>query len=243
MVEKSVIVTGSIKGIGLEIAKRFLEEGYFVIFNYATDYQTAKELDEELQNTYFNQYVIIQQKIEDKYDVESFVKKCLAIINKFDVIVCNAACTDRSDWDNMGWDSWMRVMNTNLNAPAYLLQLLHKHIVDHGNIIFIGSILGIHTHAISVPYSVSKGAVHTLTKALVKVYAERGIRVNAVAPGFVDTLWQKNKPQKIRENICDKVALHRFAYPEEIADCVLNIVNNGYINGTVLEVDGGYCYK
>ena len=107
----------------------------------------------------------------------------------------------------------------------------------------ISSDMSIYPHATSVPYTVSKAALNGLTLALVKEYCERNIRVNAILPGFVDTPWQKDKPEDQRQRICDKVALHRFAEPEEIADVVLSVMKASYINGALIKVDGGYCYK
>ena len=85
--------------------------------------------------------------------------------------------------------------------------------------------------------------MNSLAQALVKEYAERGIRVNSILPGFVDTDWQKTKPSDQRQRICDKVALHRFAEPAEIAEMALSIIKSTYINGALVSVDGGYSYR
>ncbi len=103
--------------------------------------------------------------------------------------------------------------------------------------------MGVHPHAVSLSYGVSKAAVHALTKNLVKSLAPVGIRVNAVAPGFVDTDWQKGKPAEIRQSIESKIALGRFCTPEEIADVYKMVIENQYLNGEIITVDGGYSYK
>jgi 3-oxoacyl-[acyl-carrier protein] reductase len=90
---------------------------------------------------------------------------------------------------------------------------------------------------------VTKSAVHALTKNLVKFLTPYHIRVNAIAPGFVDTEWQKNKPQEIRRNIENKLASGRFCLPEELADVYKLLIENQYINGEIIVVDGGYSYK
>jgi len=133
-------------------------------------------------------------------------------------------------------------MNTNVNIPFILLQYLSPIIATQGSIVFIGSDMGIYPHAVSAAYSVSKAAVHMLAKSLVKEFAERQIRVNALAPGFIDTEWQKEKPEWLRDNIESKTALKRFGTPAEVADACLSLIENSYINGAILQVDGGYCF-
>lgn len=112
-----------------------------------------------------------------------------------------------------------------------------------GCVLFSGAVMGQFPHALSLPYGTSKAAVHYLTKALVKEFADRGVRVNSVAPGFVETEWQKNKPQEIRRSIESKIALHRFAEPDEIARLAAEILENPYINGSIVNIDGGIAFN
>lgn len=242
---KTAIVTGSTKGIGFAIASKLLEEGYFVFLNYASDQESAKSAVQELSHKYVEgkDFVLIQQAMETQADVNAFYEKCMKMKPSIDALVLNAGCTDRTRWSEMTWEQWAHVMDVNINAPAALIRKLDKQINDHGSIVFISSAMSIWPHASSVPYTVSKSAVNGLTKSLVKEYSERGIRVNAVLPGFVDTPWQKKKPADQKKRICDKVALHRFAEPDEIADTVVDIIRSTYINGSLIQVDGGYCYK
>ena len=92
-------------------------------------------------------------------------------------------------------------------------------------------------------YGVTKSAVHALVKNLVKFLAPYSIRVNGVAPGFVDTDWQKNKPAAIRKNIENKISLERFCEPREVAEVYKMLIDNSYFNGEIIVVDGGYSYK
>lgn len=103
--------------------------------------------------------------------------------------------------------------------------------------------MGVLPHGTSLPYGVSKAAVHALAKNLVKEFEGTGTTVNAIAPGFVETEWQKNKPQNIRENIYGKTAIKRFAAVDEIANAVAFCLDNQFVNGSVIEVSGGYCFK
>ncbi|MBD5537234.1 MAG: SDR family oxidoreductase [Lachnospiraceae bacterium] len=243
MKERFAIVTGSTKGIGKEIGCLLLSKGFSVIFNYAEDEEAASQLEGELKKEYEGRFYIIHQRLETEADIESFYDSCVEITKTVEILVLNAACTDRTSWKEMTWAQWERVMNVNLNAPAAIVRKFDNHIEQMGNIVFIGAILGIYAHAVSIPYSVSKAGVHGLTKALVKEYCERGIRVNAVIPGFVETPWQKDKAADHRERICQKISLHRFATTVEIAEIVWNVIDSSYINGALIEADGGYCYK
>lgn len=243
--KKKAIITGGTKGIGFAIAKNMLDSGYFVILNYASDTASAEQTARKLQLNYIEHYdfEIIQQKIESQADVEYFYNKCIKIIDSCDALVLNAGCTDRTMWKKISWEQWMHVMDVNINAPAALIRRFDENINEKGNIVFISSAMSIWPHATSIPYTVSKAAVNGLTKALMKEYCNREIRVNAVLPGFVNTPWQKRKPVNQKQRICNKIALHRFAEPKEIADIVMNIINSTYLNGALIQVDGGYCYR
>lgn len=240
------LVTGGTKGIGLAISQELLQHDYFVIINYAGDEENARKTEKYLSDLYGDCFVIIKQSIEDEKDVEIFIDKCKErnlLSNGLDAVVLNAGCTDRTYWRELTWEKWMHVMNVNINAPATLLRMIDSYINPEAGVLFISSDMSVYPHATSVPYTVSKAAVNGLTKALVKEYAEQRIRVNAILPGFVETPWQKNKPQDQKNRICDKVALHRFAEPEEIAQTAWSILNSTYINGALIQVDGGYCYR
>jgi 3-oxoacyl-[acyl-carrier protein] reductase len=134
-------------------------------------------------------------------------------------------------------------MRANVNFPVFLLQKIIKRIKKGGSVVFTGSLMGIEPHSVSLAYGVTKSAVHALVKNLVKFLAPYDVRVNGVAPGFVDTEWQKNKPTEIRRNIENKVALGRFCEPMEVAEVYLMLIENTYFNGEIVVIDGGYSYK
>ncbi len=239
---KTAIVTGSSKGIGKQIAIDFLKKDYFVFLNYGHDDLAINDLKEELKS-FSSNFKILKNDFSTKESVEKFCSEIISYTKDIDVLVLNAGTTNRNNLDTITFEEWNSVMMTNLNAPFYMVKLLKENIKHSGNIIFIGSILGVYPHAMSIPYAVSKAGLHMLAKSLVKEFCDEKIRVNVVAPGFVDTPWQKKKPQEQRKRIEDKTALGRFAKIDEISDAVQFIVNNGFINGTILSLDGGYCYK
>ena len=243
---KTAIVTGGTKGIGLSITQSLLGDGYRVITNFASDVKNAEEIRKKLEERYDKNIIVIRQAMEEEGDIAHFMdtlnqKGLLA--EGLDALVLNAGCTDRTRWKELTWDQWMHVMNVNINAPAALARSLDPYLNEKASVVFISSDMSVYPHATSVPYTVSKAAVNGLTQSLVKEYADRSIRVNAILPGFVETPWQKEKPADQRQRICDKVALHRFADPDEIAQAVLSVIHSTYINGSLIKVDGGYCYR
>ncbi len=241
---KTCIVTGSVKGIGKSIAVKYLTEGYFVILNYANDDMAAQQLDDQLKKDYYGKYKIIKCDLSTIDNVNDFVEKCLEEINEIDCLVLNAACTDKTAFSEITQDAWNKVMDVNLNMPFFLVQKFSPYIKrENGSIIFIGAHMGIQAHAISIVYGVSKAAVHFLAKSLVKEFAERKITVNVISPSFVDTPWQLTKEPDHRARIESKIALKRFAYPEEIANITYDVSKNRYINGAIINIDGGYDYR
>ena len=151
--------------------------------------------------------------------------------------------TDRSSFTEINIDNWMTIQNIFVNIPVFLLQKFYSILNPHSNVIFIGSMLGDIPHSTSLSYGVSKASIHALVRNLVKFFSDKYIRINGVAPGFIDTQWQLNKTPEIRKNIEQKIALKRFGTPENVSDLVLHIINNKYINGAILRVDGGYSYQ
>jgi len=235
---KYALVTGSTKGIGLAIAKKLIERNHFVYMNYANDDEAANRVDFAS-----DVHRIIKADLSVMTGAETLLKSIQSDNVTLDCIVFNAGATCRKAFGQITYDDWNTVMNTNVNIPFHLCQQLYPDITENGAIVFIGSDMGIYPHAVSCAYSVSKAATHMLARCLVKEFEERGIRVNTIAPGFIDTQWQKEKPEWLREKIENKTALKRFGTPDEVANACISLIENSYINGAVLQVDGGYNTK
>lgn len=238
---KRALVTGGTKGIGVSIAEKLLSGGYFVTITYANDNEAAKVCNEKLLKI-SDAFEIMKVDQSCKQDMKRLVGH-LRAQDSVDCIVCNAGITLRKGFEEFTDEEWEKVMLVNVNAPVFLIRDLYDKIPHGSRIVFIGSQMGIHPHGTSLAYGVSKSAVHALAKNLVKCFEGTGTTVNAIAPGFVETEWQKNKPQEIRNNIYSKTAIKRFATVEEIADAVNFCINNPFVNGSVIEVNGGYNYK
>lgn len=238
---KHALVTGGTKGIGLSIVEMLLKEGYFVTATYAYDKEAAQICKDRLLKTSPN-FELVKVDQSCKKDMRQLVEH-LRTIGRMECVVCNAGITLRKGITEFTDEEWEKVMQVNVNAPVFLIRDLFDIIPDNSRIVFVGSVLGILPHATSLAYGVTKSAVHALAKNLVKCFDGTGTTVNAVAPGFVETEWQKSKPQEIRNNIYSKTAIKRFATVEEIADAVNFCINNPFVNGSVIEVNGGYNYK
>lgn len=235
---KRAIVTGGTKGIGLGIAEMLLREGYEVTITYAHDEDAARRCSERLAGT----FEIVKADQSDKSEMKALSQRMLTYPS-IDCLVLNAGTTLRKPIEETTEEDWERVMQVNVNSNVYLLKDLMPKIPNGSRIVFIGSLMAIHPHGISLAYGVTKSAVHALTKNLVKVFEGTGTTVNCIAPGFVETEWQREKPAEIRQNICRKTANGRFASVEEIADTVRFCIKNHFVNGSIIEVSGGYSYK
>ena len=222
---KYALVTGSTKGIGKATADLLAQNGYFVLRN-------GRGQDDG------DNY--IQADLSDVAETERFVGEVLNYSDKIDCVVFNAGATCRKSFEDIKYEDWQKVMDTNVNIPFVLAQRLYKHMADGGNIIFIGSSMSLKPHATSIPYGVSKSAVNMLAQCLAREFASKRVRVNVICPGFIDTEWQKEKPEWLREKIANKIALNRFGTPEEVAKMCLSLCENTYVNGAIVSVDGGY---
>ncbi|MDR1201883.1 MAG: SDR family oxidoreductase [Tannerellaceae bacterium] len=241
--KKQVLITGGTKGIGKAVALSLGKEGYNLILTYASDEDTAKNTCEEIRQLAQVDILLLKADITKQASVEDIYSYLTKKHLSLDAIVFNAGLTCRDSFENTQMEDWERVFFGNVHFPVFLLQRTLSLINKGGSIVFTGSAMGIYPHSVSLAYGVTKSAIHSLVKNLVKFLAPYEIRVNGIAPGFVDTEWQKNKPLEIRRNIEKKVALGRFCEPEELAEVYKMVIENSYLNGEIIVVDGGYSYK
>ncbi len=230
---KNAIVTGGTSGIGLGVATMLLKKGYKVFVTYVgTD--TPPQMD-NYEAIYVNQ--------SQRNEVYRFIDYIKAKVDTLDCIVCNAGMSVRKSFTETTDEDWDNQMEVAVNSHYILIRELFDRIPSNSRIIFTGSQMAVHPHATVLSYGVTKSAVCALAKNLVKEFEGTGTTVNAVIPGFVETPWQKAKPEEVKQNIYKKTAIHRFASVDEIVDAYRFCVDNPFVNGSMIEVNGGYCYK
>lgn len=230
---KYAIVTGGTSGIGFGVAKMLLEKGYYVFATYV-----GPDFTEEIAN-----YEAIKINQTIRSEVYSFIDYVKSKTKHIDCIVCNAGMSIRKSFVETTDDDWDMQMEVAVNSHYIMIRELYSMIPAGSRILFTGSQMAVHPHAMVLSYGVTKSAVCALAKNLVKEFDGTGTTVNAIIPGFVNTPWQKEKPEEIKQNIYKKTAIHRFASIDEVVDAYRFCIDNSFVNGSLIEVNGGYCYK
>ena len=230
---KTAIVTGGTSGIGLGVAKMLLSKGYKVYATYV-----GADFTENIDN--FEPIKVDQSNRDELY---SFINCIKQECKNIDCIVCNAGLSIRKSFTETTDKDWDIMMEVAVNSHYILVRELYSFIPNGSRIIFTGSQMGLMPHAMVLSYGVTKAAVHALAKNLVKEFEGTGTTVNAIVPGFVETPWQKEKPEQIKQNIYNKTAIHRFATVDEVVDAYRFCIDNSFVNGSLIEVNGGYSYK
>ncbi len=240
---KFALITGGTKGIGKAVAEALAKAGYRLILTYGNDEVTAQSVQNEFAEKFQTETYILQADITSEKSIDTIdaflTEKNIRLFS----LIFNAGITSRTPFEQIRPSEWQQVFYANVHFPVFLLQRILSKMETGGNVLFTGSLMGVYPHSVSLSYGVTKSAVHALVQNLVKFMAPYKIRVNAIAPGFVDTDWQKTKPIEIRRNIENKIALERFCEPDDLAEVYKLIVENNYLNGEIITVSGGYSYK
>lgn len=236
--KKTAVVTGGTRGIGRQIVLDLLARNYRAWTSYAADESAAACAEKEFCAQ--GECVVVRETDEWGGGIVRAVKSRERAVH---CIVGNAGTTLRKLFSQITNAEWAHVLNVNLNANFALVRDLRPLLAPVSRIVFVGSLMGVFPHGTSLPYGVSKAALHALARNLVKEFEGTGTTVNAIAPGFVETEWQRAKPEEIRQNIYKKTAVKRFADVREVSSAVMFCLDNAFVNGTVLEISGGYCFK
>lgn len=230
---KTAIVTGGTSGIGLGVARMLIGKGYRVYATYV-----GPDFEEKIE--YFEAVKVDQS---DRKQLYTFIERIKGECDSVDCIICNAGLSIRKSFTETTDKDWDTMMEVAVNSHYILIRELYGLIPEGSRIVFTGSQMGLMPHAMVLAYGVTKSAVHALAKNLVKEFEGTGTTVNAVVPGFVETPWQKEKPEEIKQNIYRKTAIHRFASVDEVVDAYRFCIENPFVNGSLIEVNGGYSYK
>ena len=240
---KYAIVTGGTRGIGKAICRKLLIQGYYVISVYGSDEVSAKLTGEEFEREFPGSFHLLKYDLSDSGNIPSLFSDITKITKSVDVLILNAGKTVRKGIADLTMKEWDSSLNVNLTTPLFLIQKILPIFNKGANIILTGSSMAVFPHSVSLSYGISKSAVHAMVKNLVKFLVPYEVRINCVAPGFVDTEWQKGKSSEMREIIIEKISLKHFACPEDVASVYLFIIDNQYLNGEIISIDGGYSFQ
>ena len=240
---KQALITGGTKGIGRAVANTLARAGYDLTLTYGADTPAAERAAEAIRAASPVRVDLLQADITEPASIDRIAAHFEASGTAPDALVLNAGTTYRASFEELDLAEWERQFFANVHFPVFLLQRLVKRMQRGASVVFTGSLMAVEPHGMSLSYGITKSAVHALAKNLVKFLAPYGIRVNAVAPGFVETDWHRTKSAEVRRNIESKIALGRFCTPEEVAEVYRMLIENSYMNGTVVVADGGYCYR
>jgi len=237
MKDKVVLITGASGGIGKAIAKKFAAAGAEVALNdIAPSEEALKSFSQEIGAKYFLADVSKLEKVEKM--VEEIQKE----FGRLDVLVNNAGITQDRTLAKMTKEEWQKVIDVNLtgvfNCSKSALPLL---IVNQGNIVNISSLVGQRGNFGQTNYAAAKAGIIGFTKSLAKEVGRLGVRVNAIAPGFIETRLTENLPPEVTETVKKFTPLGRFGKPEEVANLIFFLASDqaNFITGAVVNIDGG----
>lgn len=238
-VGKKIIVTGGCRGIGKRIAMKFLLLGADVAVTYQTSADSAKKMREQYPET----LRFYKMDVRQEENVHLTMDKIVEELGGVDVLVNNAGITNDKYLMMMSKREWDNVISTNLDGAFLVTKSVLLPMVQQkrGCIINVSSVSGIIGVAGQTNYCASKFALIGLTKALSKEMAGKNIRINAVAPGYIDTDMVQAMPEKYRKEIISKIPMKRLGSPDEIANVVAFLASDdaSYITGQTIVIDGG----
>ena len=239
--EQVALVTGASRGIGREIAKSLAKQNIKVIANYNNSEEKAIELKKELEAEGI-EIDIVKADVSKREEIKNLVKYAIENYGKIDILINNAGISEYKLFTDETDEDWNKVINTNLYSAFAVSQEVIPNMIKNKNgcIINISSVWGMVGASMEVLYSVSKAGIDGLTKALAKELGPSNIRVNAIAPGIVDTDMCKNFTKEEIANIKEEIPLERIGKVEDISKCINWLINDNYTTGQIISINGGW---
>ena len=239
---KTAIVTGASRGIGRAIALELAKRGAYVIVNYNGSKEAAEETVRAIEAA-GGRGEAYQCDVSDCEACEKLICYAMDQKGKIDILVNNAGITRDNLLMRISEEDFDAVLNTNLKGAFHTMRLVSRHMLKQrsGRIINMASVVGVAGNAGQVNYAASKAGIIGMTKSAAKELASRGITVNAVAPGFIETDMTEKLSGKVKEQAVSQIPLGRFGSAEDVAKAVVFLASDdaGYITGQVIHVDGG----
>ncbi len=239
---KIAIVTGASRGIGRAIALNLAAAGAHIVAVYQQNKEKADELAQEIEPL-GRACLTVKADVALEDEVNALIDQTMTQFGKIDILVNNAGMTKDGLIMRMKTEDWHSVLNVNLSGMFYALKAVTKPMMKQrsGKIVFITSIIGLTGNAGQANYAAAKAGVIGLMKSAAKEFASRGIQVNAVAPGFIDTDMTKGLNDEVKNTYLEQIPLKRFGRVEDVAEAVKFLVSEkaDYITGQVIHVNGG----
>ena len=240
--DEVAIITGAARGIGRSIAEKFAENGANLAI-IDVNLEAAEQTAAELAKQYGIKAIAAKTDVSKADDVDAMIKKVLDTFGRIDILVNNAGVTRDNLMMRMKDEEWDLVININLKGVFVCTRGVVRHMAKarKGNIINIASIVGQMGNAGQANYTASKGGVIALTKTTAREFAGRNVRVNAVAPGYINTEMTKVLSEQVKTGMLQQIPLERMGEPEDIANGCLFLASgmSSYITGHVLAINGG----
>jgi 3-oxoacyl-[acyl-carrier protein] reductase len=238
----TAVITGSSRGIGRKTAEEFAKRGVNIVI-VDIDEERAKQSAEEIKILFGVETLGLKADVSNSEDVKTLFEESLKKFGKIEILVNNAGITKDNLLIRMKDEEWDAVLNINLKGAFLCSREAIKSMskIKYGRIINIASVVAFTGNPGQVNYSASKAGLIGLTKTLAKEYASRGITVNAVAPGFIQTAMTEKLPEKVKEEMLRTIPLQRFGTTMDVANAIifLALPESGYITGQVIHVNGG----
>ena len=243
MSKKTVVITGSSRGIGRACAILFAKNNYNVVINYNKSKELAEELFNYLKENGYS-VDIFKADISNRFEAHSLINHCIGRFGKIDVLINNAGISQNKLFTDITDDDWNEMMGTNLNGIFYTTQKALQYMLPEcsGKIINISSIWGMVGGSYEVHYSTSKAAIIGMTKALAKELGPSNIQVNCIAPGVIQTDMLNDIDEEIIEGLREETPLMRIGTVDDIANCALFLASDksNFITGQVISPNGGF---
>ncbi|WP_134700340.1 3-oxoacyl-[acyl-carrier-protein] reductase [Ammoniphilus sp. YIM 78166] len=240
--DKVAVVTGASRGIGRSIALALAEAGADVVVNYSGSEQAAREVAAEVEKL-GRKALVVQANVADQEQVAQLIQRTLDEFGRVDILVNNAGITRDNLLMRMKDDEWDAVIDTNLKGVYNCIKAVTRPMMKQrsGRIINISSVVAALGNAGQANYVAAKAGVIGLTKSVAREFASRGITVNAVAPGFIETDMTSKLSEEIQAGLMTQIPLQRLGKPEDIAHMVRFLASEqaSYITGQTFHVDGG----